>query len=90
MNVQDRNWQNISARSAGIFLTVGLLFFISSQPSLAQQESVKRIIVDFDAIVEAEINTEDDGCLMVAVFKGDEMIWSKLPVKMDVLPDAAR
>ena len=66
-----------------ILLSAWLLVFPSGQSCLAQQESVKqqksfqRIVDDFNATVEAGVNADGGGCAMVAVFKGNEILWSK-------------
>lgn len=70
-------WQRTMVRSARILLAVSWLFFNSGQCSLAQQQSLQKIIDDFDRIVQAGVNADAGGCVMLAVFKGDEVIWSQ-------------
>jgi len=45
--------------------------------SLAEQKSIQQTIDDFDALVEAGVTADGGGCSMIAVFKGDKIIWSK-------------
>lgn len=83
MNKQNQFGLKPFALPAKILLAVWLLFFISGQSSLAQQnsvqqkKSVQQIIDEFDAISEAGVKADGGGCAMVAVFKGNEIVWSK-------------
>lgn len=58
-------------------LAVVILICVSGQYGIAQQQTTKQVIKEFDTAVEAGVKTDGGGCVMVAVFKGDRIIWSK-------------
>lgn len=81
MNENNRVRTNTIAYSTAILLAVWALL-VSGQTCWAQQESVEqksvqKIIDDFGTTVEKSVKAYGDGCLMVAVFKGNEIVWSK-------------
>lgn len=82
MNLKNSMRAATTALSPKLFLAACLVFVISDRATFAQQktvqqESVQKAIEDFDAFTEAGVNSEKDGCLMVAVFKGNKVVWSK-------------
>ena len=60
-----------------IKLTFVLLVFGNGQVGNAQHPDAKKIINEFAAVVERQVNEKGDGCVMIAVFKGNEIVWSK-------------
>lgn len=77
MNGPNRIGRQAIAFSTKRCLAVWLLLFISGQSALAQQKPVQQIIDDFAERVEAGVKADGGGCLMVAVFRGNKIVWSK-------------
>ncbi|MDA7979681.1 MAG: beta-lactamase family protein [Pirellulales bacterium] len=62
-------------------LCVAILLLVG-QPTLAQQSSenqtrVQEVVADFEATVTKAVQADGGGCVMVAVFNGNKVVWSK-------------
>lgn len=58
----------------GCVLTVAV---IGNATCHAQQKAVEELIASFDAELTKAVEQEGDGCVMVGVFRGPTMVWSK-------------
>lgn len=55
----------------------GMLLLAAAEPARAQFGPYQSILADFDARVAAEVAEDRGGAVSVAVFRADEVIWSK-------------
>lgn len=58
-------------------LVACFLFLVCARAGIAQQATTLPIIEEFDAAVEQGVKKDGGGCVMVAVFKGNEIVWKK-------------